>query len=121
MAGFPPFDHAALGQKITKYADGPRWTPHYIDFMGVTVLVVVVEPPAPGDAIYTLQSNYNNFYAGMIFHRGTVHTEPAGPNEVTMLAKRAGGADQGPRTPRLMERVEKPPRVNCRSVSGADS
>lgn len=44
VAGFPPFDHAALGQKIKKYADGPRWTPHYIDFMGVTVLVIMREP-----------------------------------------------------------------------------
>ena len=86
--GFPPFDHAKLGQKLKKYADGPRWTPHYLAFMGVTVLVIVVEAPESGDPIHTLQSNFDKFYAGTIFHRGTAHTEPAGPNEVTMLAER---------------------------------
>jgi hypothetical protein len=42
-AGVPNFDHATLGQKIKTYVDGPRWTPHYVAFSGVTVLVIVVE------------------------------------------------------------------------------
>lgn len=87
-AGFPQLDHAALGQQIKTYADGPRWTPHYVDLSGVKVLVVVVEPPRYGDHIYTLQKTYQSFCAGTVFHRRTAHTEPAGPKELAMLEER---------------------------------
>jgi hypothetical protein len=85
-------DHATLGQKLKTYVDGPTWTPYAFDFMGVTVLVAVVEPPKPGDPIHTLQQTYQKgkttYRAGTIFHRATAHTEPAGPKEVAMLAGR---------------------------------
>jgi hypothetical protein len=91
-AGVPNFDHATLGQRIKTYADGPRWTPHYIAFSGANVLVIAVEAPQAGDPIHTLQKAFSNgkvgHYAGTIFHRGTAHTEPAGPKEVAMLAER---------------------------------
>jgi hypothetical protein len=84
--GVPNFDHASLGQKIKTYADGPRWAPHYVGFAGVTVLVIVVEAPRAGDPIHALQKEYSSgnstFKAGTIFHRGTAHTEPAGPKEL---------------------------------------
>lgn len=91
-AGVPAFDHAALGQKVKTYADGPRWTPHYVDFDGKTVLVILVEPPRRGDPIHTLQKEYTKdkttHRAGVVFHRGTAHTEPAGPKEIAMLGER---------------------------------
>lgn len=90
--GVPTFDHATLGQRIKTYADGPRWTPHYIEYSGVEVLVIVVEPPRAGDPIHSLQKAYSNgktgHQAGTVFHRGAAHTEPAGPKEVQMLGER---------------------------------
>jgi hypothetical protein len=91
-AGVPNFDHASRGQKIKTYADGPRWTPHYVEFNGVTVLVVVVEAPRAGDPIHTLQKEFTkdktSHKAGTVFHRGAAHTEPAGPKEMAMLQER---------------------------------
>lgn len=87
-AGIEVIDHADLGQGIGSYTNGTRWRPFYIPFAGVTVLVIVVEPPRPGDPIHTLRKAYERFYKGTIFHRGTAHTEPAGPDEVDMLGKR---------------------------------
>ncbi|MCV7218508.1 hypothetical protein H7J51_24925 [Mycobacterium crocinum] len=93
-AGVPAFDHATLGQRIKTYADGPRWTPHYIGFSGVEVLVIVIEPPRSGDPMHSLQKTYTGntkgtgHQAGAVFHRGAAHTEPAGPKEIEMLGER---------------------------------
>ncbi len=91
--GVGAVDHAELGQAIKTYVSGTRWTPFYVPFEGVTVLVIVVEAPRPGDPIHTLQKTYNdgakyNAPAGTVFHRGTAHTEPAGTGEIDMLSKR---------------------------------
>lgn len=92
-AGVGAVDHAELGQAIKTYVGGPRWTPFYVPFDGVTVLVIVIEAPRPGDPIHTLQKTYNdgaryNVAAGTVFHRGTAQSEPAGTGEIDMLSKR---------------------------------
>ncbi|PQM50315.1 hypothetical protein C5U48_20775 [Mycolicibacter virginiensis] len=107
-AGVGAVDHAELGQAIKTYVDGARWTPFYIPFEGVTVLVIVVEAPRPGDPIHTLQKTYNdgakyNAAAGTVFHRGTAHTEPAGTGEIDMLSRRLV---QGVQRPELDLEVE---------------
>lgn len=90
--GVEVVDHATLGQRIRTYVDGPRWTPHYIEFGEVQVLVVVIEPPRAGDPIHTLvktiSDDRSGHHAGTVFHRGTAHTEPAGTREMTMLQAR---------------------------------
>ncbi len=90
--GVSTFDHATLGQRIKTYADGPRWTPHYVEFSGVEVLVIVVESPRAGDQIHSLQKAFSNgktgHQAGTVFVRGAAHTEPAGPKEIQMLGER---------------------------------
>jgi hypothetical protein len=101
-AGVTPVDHAVLSDKIKTYADGPRSTPYYVPFSGVEVLVVVIEPPRAGDPMHTLQKEFNkdktNHKAGTVFHRGTAHTEPAGPKEIAMLGQRLV---EGSREPNL--------------------
>ncbi len=52
-AGVGAVDHADLGQAIKTYVYGTRWTPFYVPFDGVTVLVIVVEAPRPGDPIHS--------------------------------------------------------------------
>jgi hypothetical protein len=92
--GVAMFDNATLGQRIKTYADGPRWTPHRIEFSGVDVLVIVIEPPRSGDPMHSLQKAYTGntkgtgHQAGAVFHRGSAHTEPAGPKEIEMLGER---------------------------------
>jgi hypothetical protein len=86
--GVNPVDHAILAQKIKSYADGPRWTPYYIDHSGVKVLVIAVAPPRNGDPIYVLQTTFDKAEAGTVFHRGPGLTERAGPNEMAMLQER---------------------------------
>ncbi|MCM3898072.1 GPI anchored serine-threonine rich family protein [Gordonia sputi] len=88
VAGIPAIDHADLTPGIKTYAATPRFTPRTIRFSGVEVLVVVVEPPEPGDSTHTLQKQYDKFHAGLVFHRGTARTAPAGPIEMEMLGRR---------------------------------
>lgn len=100
-AGVGAVDHAELGQAIKTYVNGARWTPFYVSFEGVTVLVIVIEPPRAGDPIHTLQKTYNdgakyNAAAGTVFHRGTAHTEPAGAGEIEMLSRRLVQGTQKP-------------------------
>ncbi|OLT79695.1 hypothetical protein BKG58_19905 [Mycobacteroides abscessus subsp. abscessus] len=87
-AGIPAIDHADLTPGIKTYVTTPRFTPRTIRFSGVEVLVVVVEPPEPGDSTHTLQKQYDKFHAGLVFHRGTARTAPAGPMEMEMLGRR---------------------------------
>ncbi|SIN36533.1 Uncharacterised protein [Mycobacteroides abscessus subsp. abscessus] len=87
-AGIPAIDHADLTPGIKTYAATPRFTPRTIRFEGVEVLVVVVEPPEPGDSQHTLQKQYDKFHAGIVFHRGAARTAPAGTKEVEMLERR---------------------------------
>lgn len=87
-AGIPAIDHADLTPGIKTYAATPRFTPRTIRFEGVEVLVVVVEPPEPGDSQHTLQKQYDKFHAGTVFHRGAARTAPAGTKEVEMLERR---------------------------------
>lgn len=92
--GVVNLDHATIGQKLKTYADGPRFTLNYIEFSGVEVLVIVIEPPRAGDLMHTLQKAYTGntkgfgHQAGTVFHRGAAHSEPAGPKEVAMLGER---------------------------------
>jgi len=90
--GVTVIDLADLGKKLKSYVNGPSWTPHYVDYSGVTVLVIVVEAPRLGDRIYSLlkelKKNATTYKRGTVFHRGTAETEQATPNEIDMLADR---------------------------------
>ncbi|ORA09109.1 AlbA family DNA-binding domain-containing protein [Mycobacterium arosiense] len=94
--GITAVDHATLGQKIKSYLSGPRWTPHYVEYRGSTVLVIVVEPPRNGDRIFALMKEFTkgttSFKRGTVFHRGTAETEQAGPGEIDMLADRCAAS-----------------------------
>ncbi|KLO26478.1 hypothetical protein ABW16_19440 [Mycolicibacter heraklionensis] len=81
-------DHAKLDQRLKTYVDGPRWTPFYVLFSRVEVLVIVVEPPRAGDQFHTLQKEFDKYRAGTIFHRGAAQSAPAGPKEIQMLENR---------------------------------
>jgi len=55
--GIAKVDPANLGQGVQSFlgTEGPAWWPHYDEEQGVSVLVIVVEPPQPGQRIFTLR------------------------------------------------------------------
>lgn len=94
--GIPPLDHAVVHQKLAAYLDdGPRWTPYDIDYRGNNVLVIVVEPPSPGDRIHALRKTLDKAYDGTVYHRGAGLTEPANHAAMAMLQNRlVDGVDE---------------------------
>jgi hypothetical protein len=92
--GIKPIDSAQLSRAIDAYTggtSGPRWTPHYVEYQGRTVLVIVVEPPGWGDPIYTLKKPFADRYVdGTIFIRRKGETAMTpNPAEIVMLTERA--------------------------------
>lgn len=76
-------DLASFDQIIEPYlggVDGPRWTPTYLSVGDKAVLVVTVEPPSPGDAIFILRKEFSPHRSGTVFvrkHARTVHADAA--------------------------------------------
>lgn len=90
LLGVVPMDFADLVPKVRVYVGGViHWHPAYVAVDGKQVLVIVVEPPRPGDAIHTLQKQFGSYQAGWIFTRGPGQTVMAGPERVAMLQRRA--------------------------------
>ena len=49
VTGVDRIDFAVLHDMVGKYVAGVRWEPHYVEYAGEDVLVVVVEAPRNGD------------------------------------------------------------------------
>jgi Putative DNA-binding domain len=89
--GVQRIDPADLSVKVDQYVggvNGPAWEPHYIDFQGVTVLVVVVEPPRQGDPVWPLRKEFSPAQDGTVFVRRKARTERGNAAEVDMLSRR---------------------------------
>src|SRR2546421_1713191 len=72
LPGITPIDSAKLSRAVDVYTGGtagPRWSPHYVECQGRTVLVIVVEPPSWGDPIQTLKKPFDRYVEGAIFIR----------------------------------------------------
>jgi hypothetical protein len=94
MDGITPVDPANLHPAIVNWV-GPdaRFHLEYLTVRTKTVLVVVVEPPMPGDPIYPVRSQLGNHEAGRILVRRPGATHPANVREIDELVARvrAGG------------------------------
>jgi hypothetical protein len=97
--GVTAVDPAQLSQGIQPYlgSEGPAWSPQYVQEAGVTVLVIVVEPPKEGDHIFTLEKEFpvttpaggaKSYLAGTIFIRQPGRTEVAAPGDIRALEQR---------------------------------
>lgn len=64
-------DPATLTGWLSSYlgTDGPVWTPFWVTVAGVSVLVLLIEAPRPGDPIHTLRKAYGGFGPGRVFTR----------------------------------------------------
>jgi hypothetical protein len=87
--GVATVDPETLIGKIRVYVgDAVQWTPEYVEVDGKQVLVVIVDPPQPGDPIHSLRKQLDKFPAGTIFVRHTGRTDPATPGDLDMLQAR---------------------------------
>lgn len=96
-----------LSQGVHPYlgAEGPGWAAQYINRDSASVLVVSVEPPRPGDRIFTLRKEFPRYLAGTIFVRRQGRTVQAGPDGIRALEDRfaAGAAEAAARARRIRD------------------
>jgi hypothetical protein len=89
LSGVATVDPATLVGKLREYVGTAiRWSPEYVKAENVTVLIIIVDPPAQGDPIYCLRRPINGKQAGTIFVRHTGRTDPANPADIEMLQSR---------------------------------
>jgi hypothetical protein len=89
LNGVVPVDPEVLvGQVRAAVGDVIRWTPEYVSVDGVHVLIVIVDPPRPGDPIHYLRKQIDRYQPGTIFVRHTGRTDPATPADLDMLQSR---------------------------------
>lgn len=77
-----------VGQVRVYVGHEVRWVPEYIEVDGKQVLVVIVDPPQPGDPIHSLRKQLTTFTAGAIFVRHAGRTDQANPADLEMLQAR---------------------------------
>jgi hypothetical protein len=94
LAGMTPIDPAVLEPMIRPWVgtgpNSPRWHPTWVVVDGLSVLVVDVGPPRPGDAVLPLRKSHPRARAGTILVRNLGSVDPAGPADVDALSARAG-------------------------------
>ena len=99
LAGITSADPAHLDQTIAPWvggADGPRWTPTYVQVRGVVVLVVAVEAPRPGDRIFTLRKEHERYPKGTVFIRKQGRTAQADDADMDVLQDRLAAGRRPP-------------------------
>jgi hypothetical protein len=90
VRGIRSSDPEKIHSRLRPYVGGHiSWRPEYTTVDGQQVLVVIVDPPRPGDPIHTLQKGAQNRQPGMIFVRHPGKTEQADPADIAKLTARA--------------------------------
>jgi hypothetical protein len=102
LAGVVSVDPARYAGGINDYVGdgrGPAWIPRHVEVDGVTVAVIEVDPPRPGDPIWPLRKEYTESAAGdrqrpgglrgAVFVRKAARTDLASDDDIDALSKRA--------------------------------
>lgn len=92
-------DAADFEDWVNRYAgaDGPVWSMDSVTFHNASVLVITVEPPAPGDRIHALRMQMDKWEQGAIFVRKLGRTDKATPTDIRALEDRLlDGVQTGP-------------------------
>ncbi|QUC56031.1 ATP-binding protein [Streptomyces sp. A2-16] len=108
VEGVTSIDLADLDSGLQSYLghQGPEWSASYVTLDGFTILVMTIEPPQMGDPIHTLNKEFGNYAAGMIFVRRSGRTVQANPGEVLSLTRRAKESTSSTQNMTLRPRVE---------------
>ena len=89
LQGVTQADPEQLVSKVRPYVGSAvTWTPEYIEVDGTTVLVIIVEPPRPGDEIHVLRKALDPYRSGTVFIRRHGQADQADPDELAMLQRR---------------------------------
>lgn len=89
LKGVTPVDPERLVSSIQPYVGGEiAWTPEYIQVDHTDILVIIVEPPRPGDAIHLLRKDLDKYRAGTVFIRRPGQTVQADVDEMRALQRR---------------------------------
>lgn len=109
VSGVAEVDPAVLDQGIQAYlgSDGPAWGMNYIRKDASSVLVITVEPPAPGDRIRTLHRDFASYLAGTAFVRRPGRTIQAQPGDIRALEDRFAEPFRQAERDNLRQRLEK--------------
>lgn len=90
--GIPPIDDAALGEKMLPYlgSTGPNWETVRLPVEGSDneVLVVVVDPPEPGQRPFVCRGAGEGIHSGRIYIRRGAQTVHADAGEVDQILDR---------------------------------
>ena len=89
LTGVTSIDNADLTSAIERYVGTARWSLEQVQVDGKKVVILIVEPPKPGDDPFTLRKAYRNFPEGAIFVRSPGRTEQASTVQVQALMERA--------------------------------
>jgi hypothetical protein len=89
LAGVTTIDNADLVNPLNRWVGPARWSPEQVVVDGKTVMVIVVDPPQPGDDPFTLRKAYDQFNEGAIFVRTPGRTDRATSAQITDLMARA--------------------------------
>jgi hypothetical protein len=89
LDGVAQIDHERLISKIRPYVGGEIvWTPEYVRLDNVDVLVIIVEPPHPGDGIHVVRKSFSGYQPGTVLIRRSGQTAQADVDEMAMLQRR---------------------------------
>ncbi len=95
VSGVAKIDTSKLDDGVSRYTgDDPRWTAHVVSRSRGDVLVIVVQPPEPGDPIYPLCRTYQSTKGsgadeGTVFVRRGTKSRPASAADIRLLTARA--------------------------------
>jgi hypothetical protein len=89
LGGVTQIDPEQLVSKVRPYVGSAvTWTPEYIEVDGTAVLVIIVEPPRPGDEIHVLRKALEPYRPGTVFIRRHGQADQADADELGMLQRR---------------------------------
>jgi hypothetical protein len=89
LKGVNPIDPERLTSQIQPYVGSDiNWNPEYIAIDCTQVLILIVEPPRPGDPIHVLYKDLESYKAGAVFIRRPGQTGQANAEEMAMLQRR---------------------------------
>lgn len=89
IPGISTIDPADLTNGIGRYVGPVPWFPEWVTVDTRNVLVVIIEPPKPGDEAFTLKKGYGTHREGDIFVRTPGKSERATADQVAALFQRA--------------------------------
>jgi hypothetical protein len=98
IMGIPPIEMMEIAKVVQQYvgAAGPRWDIVWVPIHNATnqVLVVLVDPPMPGQGPFPCRSSGDSLTNGRIYIRADGETREANADEVDLLIQRGSAASK---------------------------